>query len=466
MFILHGGTMKSINPSTYTELGEITISTPQEVHAAVVAARQVFYAWHSLGVEGRIRLLRAVFDDFRLHAEELSLLESREMGMPITESLADTDGTFAYVDWYFDHAPQILAPETTGETPTEIHQVFREPVGIVGAIIPWNFPFANVVWSSLAALIAGNCVIIKHSELCLMSARYIADVFSRHGLPDGAVQFVYGSGDIGAALVDEAIDMITFTGSTAVGMSLYQKAGKKGIRAVMELGGSAPGIVFPSKDVKLVAESIASQRLLNTGQCCDGLKRLIVHRSISDVLVAELATIFSGKKIGNAELVTTEIGPLVSKKQLALIEEQVADASTQGATSITGGVSISASLGGAYYPPTILTNVTSAMRVMKEEVFGPVLPIMVFDTDDEAIELANATPYGLGGYIWGDDIDRCHAAALKIQTGMVGINGVSYIQPFNPFGGYKKSGFGRQHGHFGFEEMTQIKVISEPKATS
>ena len=257
--------------------------------------------------------------------------------------------------------------------------------------------------------------------------------------------------------------MIAFTGSTKTGKYLYELAGKKFIKAVMELGGSAPGVIFEDADLDLAVGNVCFNRLLNQGQCCDGLKRLIVHEDVFDEVVKKVASTFSAKKIGNAEDKQTEVGPLVAKRQLDLLVSQVEDAKTKGAKVITGGNSLEEKLGGAFFEPTVLTDITNDMRVWKEEVFGPVLPIVKFKTEQEAIKLANETAYGLGSYVFTKDKERAGRVSQAIESGMVGINGTNYIMPFDPFGGYKNSGFGREHGRYGFHEVTQIKIIAKNK---
>ena len=257
--------------------------------------------------------------------------------------------------------------------------------------------------------------------------------------------------------------MITFTGSTKVGKHLYKKAGKKFIKAVMELGGSAPAIIFKDADIAAATENVCVMRVLNQGQCCDGLKRLIVHESKYEEVVEKLARLFKNKKIGNAEDKSTEIGPLVAKRQLTLLEAQVQDAIKKGATVLAGGKSLEKELGGAFYAPTVLTNVTKDMRVWTEEVFGPVLPVVSFKTDEEAIQLANETKYGLGSYVYTNSKERADKVSKALQTGMVSVNSTNYVIPQNPFGGYKDSGIGREHGKYGFHEVTQIKLVSKTK---
>src|SRR3989344_5334685 len=340
--------LQSINPSNYQVLGTVDISTAKEIEDKVKLARNAQKKWADLGVAKRVSLLKKVFQDLKKQKIEFTLLETREMGMSINETLIDFDATFDFANWYFDNAEKYLSPETTFENDKEIHQVFHEPIGVLAVIVPWNFPFANFVWGMLQSLIAGNTIVFKHSEECPLSGKFIEDILTKH-LPHGVFNEVYGAGDVGSALVNQDINMIAFTGSTKTGKFLYETAGKKFIKAVMELGGSAPGIIFDDASLDSAVENVCFNRLLNQGQCCDGLKRLIVHESVFDEVVKNAASTFSAKKIGDAEDKETEIGPLVAKRQLDLLISQVEDAKEKGAKIITGGNSLEEKLGGVFF---------------------------------------------------------------------------------------------------------------------
>lgn len=454
--------LQSINPSNYQVLGEVEISSPQEIAEKVRLAREAQGEWRTIGVAARVSILRKAFDEFESKKEDLALLESREMGMPIRDALGGFGGALDYANWYFENAEKYLRPETTFESDKEIHQVFYEPIGVAAVVIPWNFPFDNFIWGSLQSLIAGNTIVLKHSEECPLSGKFIEDVMCRH-VPKGVFNEVYGDGEVGKILVGQDIDMVAFTGSTKTGKYLYEAAGKKFIKAVMELGGSAPGILFEDANLEEAVGNVCFNRVYNQGQCCDGLKRLLVHESIYEKAVEKVAGNFSAKKIGNAEAEDTEVGPLVAKRQLDLLISQVEDAKAKGAKVVAGGSSLEEKLGGAFFEPTVLTGVTNDMRVWKEEVFGPVLPIVKFKTEEEAIELANQTTYGLGAYVYTQDKDRAERISSLLQSGMVSVNGTNYVMPFNPFGGYKNSGIGREHGKYGFHEVTQIKIVARNK---
>ena len=452
----------SINPSNYKEIGAVEVTTPEELDQKIQIAHEAKITWRNTSLEERITILRAAFIELGQNKKELAEIQSKEMGMPITDALYDVDDSINFANWYFDNAEKYLAPEITYEDDKVVHYVVREPIGVAAVILPWNFPFANVVWGALQSLVVGNVVIMKHSEECPLSSQLITKIIHKH-LPEGVFDAVYGDGKLGDLLTSADIDLIALTGSTKVGKYLYEKAGKKFIKAVMELGGSAPGIIFDDADLDIAISNVCNNRLFNSGQCCDGLKRLIVHESLQEEVLERLKIQFESKKIGDALDEETNIGPLVAKRQLEAVIEQVEDALNKGAEIVSGGSSVEEELGGAFYEPTILKNVSLDMRVMQEEVFAPVLPIITFSTEEEAIKLANNTSYGLGAYLFTNDNDRIERMIQSLESGMVSVNGVSYIKPFNPFGGYKYSGIGREHGKYGFEELTQIKVIAKPK---
>ena len=453
--------LKSINPSNYRVLGEVEVSTQRDVINAIEFSRFVQTDWANLGVTERVKILRLALQEFETRKEEMIRLESQEMGKPITTAASDFNDALFFANWYLDNAEECLKPETTFENETEIHQVYREPLGVTAVIIPWNYPFLMFIWTAFPNLIAGNTVVLKHSEETPLCGKFIEEVMKKI-LPASVFQEVYGDGSVGKMLVRENIDLIVFTGSTKTGKSLYKTAGKKFVRAVMEMGGSAPGIVFEDAYIDAAVKSVCFYRLTNAGQYCDGLKRLLVHRDVLHEVVEKISAAFKAIKIGPAEDPNTELGPLVSKHQLNFLIKQVNDAKTKNDRVVTGGYSLENELGGAFFQPTVLM-VLRNMRVWQEEVFGPVLPILGFSTEEEAIELANETTYGLGGYIYTADMERAERMARELKTGMVSINGTNYTTPWNPFGGYKNSGIGREHGKYGFHELTQTKVIAKPK---
>lgn len=452
----------STNPSTGEVLGKVEVTSKEEITAKVNKAREALSDWKELGVQGRVKALRKVVEGYDKRKDEFAELTSKEMGMPISQSVHDVGGAIDYFNWYLDNAEAYLAPEVVYEDDETTHTVHYEPVGVVAAITPWNFPASNFVWMCGQNLIVGNTVVFKDSEEVPLCGKLIEEVFNEAGLPEGVFSEVYGDGDVGDFLVHENIDMICFTGSTKTGHVLYKIAAEKFIKAFLELGGSAPGIVFEDADLEKTLDTIYANRFDNCGQICDGLKRLIVHESRFEEVIEKLTKKLEEVIVGDASDKKTDIGPLVSKKQLEALIEQVDDALNKGATVNFNKV-IKTNDRGSYYAPTLLTDVTPEMKVWNEEVFGPVLPIVTFKTDEEAIKLANDTKYGLGGYVFTEDRERALRIASQTKTGMVQMNNGSYVQPPSPFGGCKASGIGREHGKFGFHELSNVKLVSLEK---
>jgi len=453
----------STNPANnYSIVGEVTISGKAEITQKVQKAQAAKKAWKELGVQKRIALLEPICEEFVKHQEELAKLITRETGKPIQQSKDEAIGYVEDFKWFMEHAPFAIKDEITHEDKNSIHKIVYEPFGVAAVITPWNFPFGMAIWGILPNLLVGNTVVFKISEECPLVGKFIEEVFLDHNLPEGVFAQVYGAGEVGRQLSESEINFIWFTGSTNAGKSLYKTAADKFIKVLLEMGGSNPCVVFEDVDIDKTAEIIYKSRFQNCGQACNAVKRLIVYESIAEKLAAKLKKILKSKRIGNPEDQETDIGSLVAKRQLNLLKEQVDDSFAKGA-KIIAQLKLPNNLHGAFYPPTILGNITKDMRVWKEEVFGPVLPMVTFATEDEAIDLANDTPYGLGSKVMSKNNERAERVASKIEAGTVEINEASRWLSCNPFGGYKNSGIGREHGELGFRELCQVKVISKSR---
>jgi succinate-semialdehyde dehydrogenase/glutarate-semialdehyde dehydrogenase len=451
----------STNPSrNFEPIGSVEISSAKKVQDKVRAARSAARHWDEIGLDRRIGYVRALANVFKKRRKPLSVLLSREMGMPISQAETDIDDGVAFLTWYCDHAHEALDPEVTYETKREVHTIVHEPRGVVAVIVPWNFPCTNFVWQCGQNLLVGNTIVFKSSEETPLFGKEIEKAFVAAKFPKGVFSEVYGDGKVGAQLAHADVDMLCFTGSTRTGRLLYAIGAEKMIPVHLELGGSSPGIVFKDTDVDAALDSIYGSRFSCSGQMCIALKRLIVHESRMEEVVAKLIAKLKKKKIGDALARATDIGPVVAERQVKLLEAQVADAKRKGAKILTGGKR-PGDLRGAYYEPTVLTRVKKNMRVWQEEVFGPVLPVVPFTTEEEAVALANDTMYGLGAYIYTKDKKLFERVASRIQSGMVGQGNTNFIRPCNPFGGYKRSGLGREHGIYGFYDVSQIKMITK-----
>ncbi|MCH7850240.1 MAG: aldehyde dehydrogenase family protein [Nanoarchaeota archaeon] len=453
----------STNPGkNYEVIGEVDVTTGEEIKKIFIDAKNAKLSWKETSISKRISLLRPICESFKKIRSELALTTCKEIGKPITSALEGIDSGVSYFEDFMNDASEYLEDEISYDVKGLKHRIVFEPLGVVAVIVPWNFPFESFVSSVIPNLIVGNTVIFKISEECPLVGKLMGEIMDEHNLPKGVFRQIYGNGSVGAKLLEEEVDFISFTGSTKLGQEIYKISSEKFIRNSLELGGSNPGIVF--EDVELNDElisRIAFRRFDNCGQYCDGVKRLIVHESIFDELVEKLKNYIEENIIvGDPEDINTNIGSLVAKRQQILLESQIEDALNKGATLITGGI-VPKKPSGAYFLPTILTNINKGMRVWHEEVFGPALPIVKFKTEEEAINLANDTIYGLGGEVYSEDIIRCKRVASKIEAGTIGINFADVWSSSTPFGGYKKSGIGRGLGKYGFRELCQIKVVAE-----
>lgn len=453
--------IKSYNPANNTLLGEVKSTTLEEIETIVNNSKQAFEEWGYLSLEERILYISELYNTIKSEKQQFAELLTNEMGMPISESLFDIDSGLEHIKYYIDNAKNIIGGKITYEDNQEIDKIIFEPKGVVAVIIAWNFPFSSFVWQAVSNLIVGNTVIIKHSEYVPLCSKYIYDMVSKI-FPTDVYSVVYGDGKVGENLVNQNIDMICFTGSTQTGQNLYKLAGEKFIPIVLECGGSAPGIIFEDADIDSVIESLYINKFANTGQICDGQKRLIVHESKFDEVCEKFSQYINNKKTGNPLDEKVELGPIVSISQLEKLENQVQDAVDKGARIICGGKRLELD-NGNYYLPTVLTNITKEMKVYYEEVFGPVIPIIKFNSIDEAVTIANDTQYGLGGYVYTKDKAKFDIVVKKLKTGMIALNNLYYLKPCNPFGGYKKSGMGKNNSEFGLRELCNIKVVTYEK---
>jgi acyl-CoA reductase-like NAD-dependent aldehyde dehydrogenase len=451
----------STNPSRgYEVVGEVEVSTPEDVEAAAARARRAQPLWAGLPLDERCRLFRTFTDVARRQTEEMAQLMAMDAGRDIKNTRGLIDAAFRYFEAQLDSAATHLAPRVTHQTDDEIHRVFREPYGVMACISPWNYPFLNIAYQCSQGLIAGNTVVYKHSENAPLFGKLLEEMIGESQLPDGVFEVVHGGPEVGSILARSDINLLAFTGSTQTGLALAAVAAEKFIPIIAELGGSSPMVIFEDAQTDNLAGYIWSRRFENAGQYCDAVKRLIVHESLFDQVVQELVDVTATKKVGDALDEGADMGPLVTEKQRDKLESQVKDAVDKGANVRAGGRRPDG-LEGAYYLPTVLTDVTTDMRVWKEEVFGPVLPVVSFRTEDEAIAMANDTAYGLGAHVITGDHARFERVARAIQSGMVGENTAAFWDPESPFGGYKRSGMGRTHGAYGFDDVTQPKLISE-----
>lgn len=451
----------SVNPYNDEIVGECEENTKEEIVSKVKLAKSIKNEWANFDIEKRIEVLRDLYNTLNKNIEEIASLISKEMGKTIIQAETEVKSTLNNISWDLDNAKKYVVPEVTFEDEKQVQKVFYEPKGVVVAISPFNYPFSLCCAIAFQNLIVGNTVISKPDPKLPLLYKFLENIINNSKLPKGVWQIVFAEREVASYLVEQDIDMICFTGNTKTGEYLYSVAAKKMIPILMELGGSAPGIVCEDADIDDVIQGIFKKKFSNSGQLCHALKRLIVHESIFDEVVNKLKVIADSQVLGNPLERETTMGPLVSKKQLETLLEQFNDAVKNGANVVCGGERVGDK--GNFFKPTILTNINKDMKVWNEEVFGPILPVVSFKSLDEAIELANDTIYGLGGYAFTTNKDTFEKISKELKTGMISCNNLAYSAPYNPFGGVKKSGLGRTRGKWGIQELCNIKIVAFEK---
>jgi acyl-CoA reductase-like NAD-dependent aldehyde dehydrogenase len=455
----------SLNPATGEVLREIECAGQGEVFRAVGRASEAQAGWAELGLRRRTALIREFQARLQAKKSEIAAAITREAGKPLAEALVTE--VLVVLDaarFLLDNAWGLLRDEPVphGNLATKLKRgwLVREPHGVIGIISPWNYPFSIPATETLAALIAGNAVVLKPSELTPLIALEFASLLHAAGVPKDVFHVVIGEGPTGAALLHSPLDKLVFTGSVATGKRIAAAAAGRLLPVVLELGGKDPMLVLEDADLDVASSAAVWGAFVNAGQACLSVERCYVHRSLYERFVAECAEKAKQLHVGNGMDAETDVGPMIHERQVSLVESHVEDANARGARVLTGGKRLS-EVGANFYAPTVLAEVTHEMRVMQEETFGPVLPIMAVADDDEAVRLANDSEYGLAASVWTSDAKRGERLARRIRAGTVMVNDV--ISCFGiseaPHGGVKSSGFGRTHGRFGLEEMVRLKYV-------
>jgi acyl-CoA reductase-like NAD-dependent aldehyde dehydrogenase len=458
-----GATLATLNPHDNSVIADVAMAGPADIDKAVAAAQRAFPAWARLAAADRGRILLKLADLIEANAEELARLESLDTGHPLKDSRAldvpRTAACYRYFGGMADKFQGDVVPVEAGF----LNYLLREPVGVVGQVVPWNFPLMFTAWKMAPALAAGNCVVMKPAEITPLSSLKIAELMSEAGMPDGVVNILPGLGAVAGQYMAEHMDIakIAFTGSTATGRRIVQASAGNLKKVQLELGGKGANIVFDDANLTAAINGSAWAIFHNQGQACIAGSRLMLHERIADEFLERFATLAKSIRLGNPMDATTEMGPLTSALHRDRVLGYVNVAREQGGDVIAGGKApVAAELSkGCYVEPTIVRAKSPQDRIAQEEVFGPFVAVLTFNDDDEALRIANGTEYGLGSGLWTRDLQRAHKVARELHAGMVWINSYKRVNPGSPFGGVGQSGYGREMGFDAMREYTQVKSV-------
>lgn len=455
-----GGEVKEVvNPANGQVLGTVPNCGAKEARAAIEAADKALPEWRARTAKARAQLLRKWFDLIMANQEDLAVLMTVEQGKPLAESRGEIAYAASFIEWFAEEGKRAYGDVIPSHGADKRILVLKQPIGVTAAITPWNFPTAMITRKAGPALAAGCTMVVKPSELTPFSALALCVLAERAGLPAGLISVVTGDAKpIGGEFTSNPlVRKLSFTGSTAVGKLLMSQCAATVKKVALELGGNAPFIVFDDADLEAAVTGAIASKYRNAGQTCVCANRIFVQSGIYERFAARLAEKVSAMKVGNGLDQGTVIGPLIEEKAVAKVEEHVRDAIGKGAKVLTGGKR--AAGGGHFYVPTVLTGITGDMLVMREETFGPIAPLMKFQTEAEVIRLANSTEFGLAAYFYTRDVGRVWRVAEALETGIVGINEGIISTEVAPFGGVKESGIGREGSKYGLEDYLEIKYL-------
>jgi succinate-semialdehyde dehydrogenase/glutarate-semialdehyde dehydrogenase len=451
------------NPATQAVIAQVPDLGAAETEEAVVAAHRAFPAWAAKSAKERATVLRAWFDLMTADLDRLGRLISLEGGKPIAEAKGEAAYGAAFVEWFGEEAKRAYGRTIPSTTPTRRYVTIRQPIGVSAAITPWNFPLAMITRKAAPALAAGCTFVVKPPSQTPLTALALAELAEKAGIPAGVFNVVTThdhTADVGKVLCESPlVRKFSFTGSTEIGKKLGAACVASTVKKVsLELGGNAPLLVFADADLDLAVKGAIASKFRNAGQTCVCANRILVEDTIYDAFSKKMTEAVAKLKVGPGDSDGVEIGPLIDQKAIEKVEQMVGEALASGAVALTGGKKHSA--GAQFYTPTVLANVTREMRVNTEEIFGPVAPLIRFKDEDEAVAIANDTPFGLAAYFFTKDVNRAWRVAERIEAGMVSINDGIFSNEVIPFGGVKESGLGREGGVEGLEEYMETKFVN------
>ncbi len=454
-----GLTTEIRNPASGAVLGTVPDMGAAETRRAIDAAHAALPGWSKKTAAERARLMRAWFDLMLANLEDLALIMTAEQGKPLAESRGEIAYAASFIEWFAEEGKRLYGDIIPGHQTDKRIMVLRQPVGVVAAITPWNFPAAMITRKAGPALGAGCPIVIKPAPQTPYSALAMAELARRAGIPDGVVNVVTGDAvAIGGEFTgNEKVRKLSFTGSTAVGKLLMAQCAKSIKKVSLELGGNAPFIVLDDADLDAAVAGAIQSKYRNTGQTCVCANRFIVQSQVYEAFAAKLTEAVKKLRVGDGLKGETDQGPLIDAKALAKVENHIADARAKGATVVTGGARHA--LGGTFYQPTVLTNVSKEMILAREETFGPVAPLFKVDTEQQAVRLANDTEFGLAAYLYTRDLARSWRVTEALEYGIVGLNTGLISTEVAPFGGMKESGLGREGSKYGILEFTELKYV-------
>jgi acyl-CoA reductase-like NAD-dependent aldehyde dehydrogenase len=445
----------TINPTTEKILNKYTIMTKENVSTIVNKARDAYKEWGK-DFDKRIDCVYHVANELRKNKENLSRTATNEMGKAIKEARAEIDKCIWAIEYFADNGKNFIHEESFN-TDARKSIIKFEALGVIASIMPWNFPYWQALRFAAPSLVAGNTIVLKPASATMQCGIEIEKTFDKAGLAEGIFKTVIGDSSVAEILVDSDVNAVTFTGSVPVGAKVAQRATSQLKKTVLELGGSDPFIVCADADIEKASTGAVKGRFINCGQSCIASKRFIVVKNIAKEFIEKFIQKTEKLKVGDPSSDDTDIGPLVNEKALKTIDSQVNDSIKEGAEVFIGGEQMGSK--GYFYKPTILGNTTPNMRIVNEEVFGPVAPILIAENEKEAIKLANDSEFGLGASIWTNDLENAEVLSNIIKSGIVSVNNVVVSDPRVPFGGIKKSGFGRELSRYGMLEFVNIKSI-------